>query len=291
MSVEPLHLKLQGLWVGAALGELYAKGLLNPAQPMDEATSTVQMALPQTYRLCLLAARWLKADKGDINADVWNCKRWQDALLNVLPLHFLHGADSWCAAIAHSTPPFDAPQRQTVSAVTAIIQTLEWLQRAEPPQYLLPYLLQTPSLQETTLAEGLSTVYQRLGDRRGLSPLNPQSETTPEQAMAQVLYLLLGTPEDFRLTVQRSAFAMANQPELQILLAALSGFHNGFANLPLDWRCQLKTIRWSVAMPLEEGLCTLANLCAAQWAGCYEADPGKNWSAVAIAASGQLRPR
>jgi hypothetical protein len=290
MSVEPLHLKLQGLWVGAALGELHAKGLLNPAQPMDEATSTVQIALPQTYRLCLLAARWLKADKGDINADVWNCKRWQDVLLNVLPLHFLNGET------AHSTPPSDAPQRQTVSAVTAIIQTLEWLQRAEPPQYLLSYLLQTPSLQETTLAAGLTTVYQQLGDRRGLTPLTqqsktPQNKTTPEQAIAQVLYLLLGTPEDFRLTVQRSAIAMANQPELQILLAALSGFHNGFANLPLDWRCQLKTIRWSVAMPLEEGLCTLANLCAAQWAGCYKADPGQNWSAVAIAASGQLRPR
>ncbi len=284
MKVEPLHLKLQGLWVGAALGELYAKGLLNPAQPMDEATSTVQIALPHTYRLCLLAARWLKAG-GDINADVWNCKRWQDVLLNVLPLNFLNGE------IAHSTSPSDAPQRQTVSAVTAIIQTLEWLQRAEPPQYLLSYLLQTPSLQKTTLAEGLTTVYQRLGDRRGLLLLATQNEPTPEQAMAQVLYLLLGTPEDFRLTVQRSAFAMANQPELQILLAALSGFHNGFANLPLDWRCQLKTIRWSVAMPLEEGLCTLANLCAAQWAGCYKADPGQNWSAVAIAASGQLRPR
>lgn len=284
MRVEPLHLKLQGLWVGAALGELHAKGLLNPVQPMDEATSTVQIALPQTYRLCLLAARWLKAD-GDINADVWNSKRWQDALLNVLPLYFLNGK------IASVHNPSAASQSQTIRTVTAIIQTLEWLQRAEPPQYLLSYLLQTPSLQETTLAQQLGTVYQRLSDRQGLSPLTPQRETAPEQAIAQVLYLLLSTPEDFRLTVQRSAFAIANQPECQILLAALSGFHNGFVNLPLDWRWQLKTIRWSVAMPLEEGLCTLANLCAARWAGCYEAHPAQDWSAVTITSPGQLRPR
>jgi hypothetical protein len=288
MRIEPLHLKLQGLWVGAALGELYAKGLLNQQQPMDEATSTVQIALPHTYRLCLLAARWLKIG-GDINADVWNCPRWQDALLNILPLIFLNGS------IASDHAPSDA-QPQTVSTVTAIIQTLEWLQRSKPPQYLLSYLLQTPSLQDTSLAQQLGTVYQQLSDRHSLTPLTPQndtrqSETTPEQAIAQVLYLLLGTPEDFRLTVQRSAFAITNQPELQILLAALSGFHNGFANLPLDWRWQLKTIRWSVAMPLEEGLCTLANLCAARWAGCYEAHPAQDWSAVAIAASGQLRPR
>ena len=282
MRVEPLHLKLQGLWVGAALGELYTRGLLNPAQPMDEATATVQIALPQTYRLCLLAARWLKAG-GDVNADIWHCPRWQDALLNVLPLIFLHGAASY------PSPPNALPQ--IFSTVTAITQTLEWLQRAESPQYLLSYLLQTPSLQDTNLAEQLGTVYQRLSDRQGLSSLTAQGEATPEQAIAQVLYLLLSTPEDFRLTVQRSAFAIASQPELQILLAALSGFHNGFANLPLDWRWQLKTIRWSVAMPLEEGLCTLANLCAARWAGCYESDPAQDWSAVAIAASGQLRPR
>ena len=127
MRVEPLHLKLQGLWVGAALGELHAKGLLNQGQPMDEATATAQIALPQTYRLCLLTARWLKAG-GDINADVWNCRRWQDALLNVLPLFFLNGK------IASVHPASNTPQPQTVSAVTAITQTLEWLQRAEPPQ-------------------------------------------------------------------------------------------------------------------------------------------------------------
>lgn len=290
MSVEPLHLKLQGLWVGAALGELSAKGLLNPGQPMEEATATVQMALPQTYRLCLLAARWLKVG-GDINADVWNCKRWQDALLNVLPLNFLNGADSGCAAIASAPLPPDATQRQINNTVTVIIQTLEWLQRTEPPQYLLSYLLQTPSLQDTTVAEQLGTVYQKLSDRCGLAPLTTLEETLPEQAIAQVLYLLLSTPEDFRLTVQRSAFAMANQPELQILLAALSGFHNGFSNLPFDWRWQLKDLRWSVAMPLEDGLCTLANLCASRWAGCYDAHPAQNWSAVAIAPAGQLRPR
>lgn len=284
MRVEPLHLKLQGLWVGAALGELHAKGLLNQSQPMDETALRIQSVLPHTYRLCLLAARWLKIG-GNISADVWNCPRWQDALLNVLPLIFLNGE------IASIPPFFGAPQPPIVSTVTAITQTLGWLQRAESPQYLLSYLLQTPTLQESTLVEQLGLVYQQLSDRHGLSPLTPLNTTTPEQAITQVLYLLLSTPEDFRLTVQRSAFAIANQPELQILLAALSGFHNGFANLPLDWRWQLETIRWSVAMPLEEGLCTLANLCAARWAGCYEANPAQDWSAVAIAVSGQLRPR
>ena len=68
MKTEALHLKLQGLWVGAALGELYAKGYFRKSPSVGESPITVKEALPQTYRLCLLTARWLKAP-ADINAD------------------------------------------------------------------------------------------------------------------------------------------------------------------------------------------------------------------------------
>lgn len=285
MKIDPLHLKLQGLWVGAALGELYARGKLNEAFSGGEAGLTVQEALPQTYRLCLLAARWLKSP-GDINADLWNYTRWQDSLLNALPLTFMD------PAIADSDPPANV---QAASSIFAILQTLEWLQRAEPPQYLLSYLLQTPQLQETPLAAQLGVVYQQLSDRNGILPQSfkdsPALEASPDRAIAQVLYLLLSTPEDFRLTLQRSALALPHQVELQMLLAALSGFHNGFANLPMPWRWTLKTVRWSVALPLESGLQTLGNLCAARWAGCHTSSPDLDWSAVTISPPGQLRPR
>ncbi len=285
MKIDSLHFKLQGLWVGAALGELYAKGRLNEATSGDETGLTVQEALPRTYRLCLLAACWLKGS-GDLNADLWHCPRWQDSLLNVLPLTFMD------AAITESEPPANA---QAVSSILAIIQTLEWLQRAEPPKYLLSYLLQTPKLQETPLAAQLGVVYQQLSDRSGILPQpsndNPALEASPDRALAQILYLLLSTPEDFRLTLQRSALALPHQTDLQILLAALSGFHNGFASLPTTWRWTLKTIRWSVALPLEDGLQTFGNLCAARWAGCHTPSPDQDWSAVTISPPGQLRPR
>jgi hypothetical protein len=288
MRTDALYLKLQGLWVGAALGELYAKGWLRERQQFwGENTLTVQEALPQTYRLCLLAARWLKS-AGDINHDLWYCKRWQDALLNALPLTFLY------TALADSSLPANASP-ETASSIIAVIKTLDWLQRAEPPEYLLSYLLQMPGLQETVVAETLGGVYEKLSDRRGLpirSAANESSSSwTPDDGIAQVLYLLLSTPNDFSLTVRRASLAFAHQPELQILVAALSGFHNGFLSLPLAWRFHLQSLQWSVAMPLEEGLLTLGNLCAAQWAGCYIPRPDRDWSAVAISTPGQLRPR
>ena len=181
------------------------------------------------------------------------------------------------------------------SSIIAVIKTLDWLQRAEPPEYLLSYLLQMPGLQETSLAESLGEVYERLSDRQGLSPqtaVDDASSPKPfDNGIAQVLYLLLSSPNDFCLTVRRSNLALGHQPELQILLAALSGFHNGFTQLPLVWRFGLQTLQWSVAMPLENGLQTLGNLCAAQWAGSYTPQPNQDWSKVAISASGQLRPR
>jgi hypothetical protein len=285
MKIDPLHLKLQGLWVGAALGELYAQGKLNETPSGGATGLTVQEALPKTYRLCLLAARWLKVP-GDINADLWHCARWQDSLLNALPLTFVD------TAIADSTPPPDAP---AASSILAIIRTLECLQRAEPPQYLLSYLLQTPQLQETPLADQLGAVHRQLSDRCGISPQSfkdgPVLEASPDRAIAQILYLLLSTPEDFRLTLQRSALALPHQVEAQILLAALSGFHNGFASLPTAWRYTLKTVHWSVALPLETGLQTLGNLCAARWAGCHTPSPDQDWTALTISPPGQLRPR
>jgi hypothetical protein len=285
MKTDPLHLKLQGLWVGAALGELYAQGKLNETPSGGTMGLTVQEALPRTYRLCLLAARWLKKP-GDINADLWHSPRWQDSLLNVLPLMFMY------PAIAESAPPGNTP---AISSILAILQTIEWLQRAEPPQYLLSYLLQTPQLEEPPLADQLGAVHRQLSDRCGILSQSfkdgPTLEASPDRAIAQILYLLLSTPEDFRLTLLRSALALPHQVELQMLLAALSGFHNGFANLPMPWRWTLKTIRWSVALPLESGLQTLGNLCAARWAGCHTPSPDRDWSAVTISPPGQLRPR
>ncbi|WP_404787532.1 hypothetical protein [Altericista sp. CCNU0014] len=287
MNADPLHLKLQGLWVGAALGELHAKGQLDELPPAGERDLTVREALPRTYRLCLLTARWLKGP-GDIDADLWHCTRWQDSLLNVLPLTFMY------PAIAESERSANV-QPQAASRILAVIRTLEWLQRAEPPEYLLSYLLQTPGLQETALAEQLGAVYRQLSDRSGIPPQISRDssalEANPDFAIAQVLYLLLSAPEDFRLTLQRSALALPHQPDLQILLAALSGFHNGFSNLPAPWRWTLKTLQWSVATPLEDGLQTLGNLCAARWAGCHTPSPDRDWSVVAVSPPGQLRPR
>jgi hypothetical protein len=290
MKTEALHLKLQGLWVGAALGELYAKGYFRESPSVGESPITVPItvkeALPQTYRLCLLAARWLKAP-ADINTDLWHCKQWQDSLLNALPLAFIN------STLLDSTQPSNAQRSnpETASGIIAILKTLDWLQRAEPPEYLLSYLLQSPGLQETSLSETLGEMYEQLRDRRGLPTQTTIYDWTSERAIAQLLYLLLSTPEDFCLTVRRSGLVFAHQPALQILLAALSGFHNGFTHLPTAWRWQLNTIQWSVAIPLEEGLRTLGNLCAAQWAGCHSPRPDQDWSAVAISTPGQLRPR
>jgi hypothetical protein len=177
-----------------------------------------------------------------------------------------------------------------VSAIT-VVQTLEWLLYQKDLEDLLPYLLKQPELQQTQTATQLEIVYLQLQRRGSLQSLVQQQDgmsETPGGAIAHVLYAVLSTPNDLRLTVQRSAQLLPHQPELVMLAAAFSGFRNGLTSLPLDWRWVLKTVHWDVAMPFETGLCTLAGLCAEQWAGC--AVPGISAGAV-FHSPGQLRPR
>jgi hypothetical protein len=285
-----LSTKIRGLWVGAALGELYASG--NLALPQASDGLKVRETLPKTYGLSMLVSRQMKHLIPAEEGLGLRCPRWQDVLLNAVPLTFLHpaGIQELTATLsAWSAEPSD---RERFASAIAVIQTLEWLLHQKDLEHLLPYLLNRPELQQTQTAAHLEIVRQHLHRRASLqSRVQHQDESapcTPGGAIAQVLYAVLSTPNDFRLTIQRTALLLPNQPELAMLTAALSGFQNGLTALPLDWRWVLKTLHWDVAMPFETGLYTLADLCAAQWAGCT----GSTIPAgVVFHAPGQLRPR
>jgi hypothetical protein len=281
--------QLRGLWVGTALGELYASG--NLALPHKAEGLKVRETLPKTYGLSMLASRQMKNLISKEQGFGLRCPRWQDVLLNAIPLTFLHPSGTQGLTALLSSWLAEPSDRERFVSAIVVVQTLEWLLFQKDLDHLLPYLLKRPELQQTQTAAQLEIVYSQLQRRGSLqSPGQQQNgmSKTPGWAIAHVLYAVLSTPNDFRLTVQRSAQLFPHQPELVMLAAAFSGFHNGFMALPLDWRWVLETLHWDVAMPFETGLCTLADLCAEQWAGC--ALPGSSTGAV-FHAPGQLRPR
>jgi hypothetical protein len=286
--MKPLISNLHGLWVGAALGELYANGYL--ALPCPAEHLKVRETLPKTYGLSMLASRQIKHLIPQEQAFGLRCPRWQDVLLNAVPLGFLHPAGTQGLTALLSSWLGEMSDRERFASAIVVVQTLEWLLQQQDPKHLIPYLLERSELQQTQTATQLEIAHRQLLRRANLQSIAQQNEAqgTPGWAIAQVLYTVLSTPNDFRLTVQRAALLLPNQPELIMLAAAFSGFHNGFTVLPLDWRWTLKILHWDVAMPFETGLCTLANLCAEQWAGC--AVTGLPTGTV-FHAPGQLRPR
>jgi hypothetical protein len=281
--------QLRGLWVGTALGELYASG--NLALPHKAEGLKVRETLPKTYGLSMLALRQMKNLIPKEQGFGLRCPRWQDVLLNAVPLTFLHPSGTQgLTALLNSWLAEPSDRERFISAIV-VVQTFEWLLYQKDLEDLLPYLLKRPELQQTQTAAQLEIVCRQLQYRGSLQSLVLQQDgmsKTPGGAIALALYAVLSTPNDFRLTIQRSALLLPNQPELVTLAAAFSGFHNGLAALPLNWRWVLKTLHWDVAMPFETGLCTLADLCAEQWAGC--AVSGISAGAV-FHSPGQLRPR
>jgi hypothetical protein len=281
---------IRGLWVGTALGELYARG--NLVSTHEAEGLKVRETLPKTYGLSMLASRQMKHLIPKEQGFGLRCPRWQDVLLNIIPLAFLYPTGTQGLTAILSSWSVDLSDRERFASAIAVVQALEWLLRQQDPQHLLPYLLGRPELQQTQTIAQLELVHRQLERRDGgLQSLVQSQDGTqcpPGWAIAQVLYVVLSTPNDFRLTVQRAALVLQNQPELVMLAAALSGFQNGFTALPLNWRWILKTSQWDVAMPFETALCTLGDLCAEQWAGC--AVPGMPASTV-FHFPGQLRPR
>jgi hypothetical protein len=289
--MELFSSSMRGLWVGTALGELYTSGSL--ASPQNSEL-TVGKVLPKTYGLTLLATRQIRHLVPDREAFGLRCPRWQDMLLNTVPSAFLHPAGTQGLSSTLSTWLSEPHQRERLVSALVLVQSLEWFQQRRAPADLIPFLLDLPSLQQTQTATHLETAHHHLTHQADLQSLKLQNgpdgtgQWTPGLAISRVLYAVLSTPTDFRLVVQRATLLLGGQPELVTLAAALVGFQTGLAALPLNWRRVLKTLRWDVTVPFEAGLCTLADLCAAQWAGC--ASFGVPTDAV-FHVPGQLRPR
>jgi hypothetical protein len=282
--------KLRGLWVGVALGELYATEHL--VRTFEAEKLKVRETLPKTYGLSMLASRQMKNLIPQEQGFGLRCPRWQDVLLNVVPLAFLHPAGTQGLTALLSSWSIELSDRERFASAIVVVQTLEWLLHQKALESLLPYLLKRPELQQTQTAAHLEIIQQHLHRRTSLQSLvlhqDKSAQWQPGGAIAQVLYVVLSTPNDFRLTVQRASLLLGQQPELVMLAAALSGFHNGLTALPLDWRWALKTLHWDILMPFETGLYTLADLCAGQWAGCAISGIP---AGVVFHSPGQLRPR
>jgi hypothetical protein len=288
--VVPIHLKFQGLWVGAALGELYATGLLKEQRAPELRLS---LTLSKTRELCETAAHCLNAPAANLETLILEYERSQDLLLALLPLAFLHraGIPGLSETLARGLAQSDEPEK--FASAIAITHALDWfLNPSRPPQNFIRTFLKTPDLQNTATAAQLESVQTVLTRYESFQPSleHNLSQDTLDRTIGQVFSAMLSTPDDFRLTLQRAAFWMPQQPELLMLVGALSGLHNGLRSLPLSWRLVLRTIQWDAVSSLEDRLLNLANLCAAQWAGCYTI-PSKKWSDLTIAPPGHLCPR
>lgn len=289
--MKSLQAKLQGLWVGAALGELYARTqLCLPTDPNEWVASRI---LPTVYTMGTVAEQALKT-VGDCPTKLLLPNR--DGLPNpvlvldnVLALAFAdsRGPQGLMEIFRHAQRTADpiAPFPQAI----AILQTLDWFHHRPPTPALLHALQQSPSLQNTLLGKRLDALEQVLQTHQLLPGLRPLVPPSLDEIMLQMLFCLISTPSDFALIVQRTAQRLANHPDAVTLVAGLAGFAQGLGQLPLQWRFTLQSMGWSVATPLEEQLLTFATGCGAQWAGCYR--PRWLRDGSIIAPPGQLRPR
>jgi hypothetical protein len=241
--MEPFSLKFRGLWVGMALGELYAAGQWS-GQTSVERTSL----LPITRQLCQNANRWMQPTSVDkIQAFLMERRRSHYLILEVIPLVFLHplGISGLQANLKSCLDR--GGDHDTVTDVIVVVEIL--------------------------------------------AKLMSSSESLPEWPTSDsgIAQNILKTLADFQLTVQRTTM-MYQQPEMTILSAALSGFHNGFKSLPLFWRLKLRPLQWDRENSCEDELCSLADHCMRQWAGCYGSAQSHTLGSVAIMPAGQLRP-
>ncbi|HEY9825886.1 MAG TPA: hypothetical protein V6D19_10585, partial [Stenomitos sp.] len=222
MELTPLPLKLQGLWLGAAAGELYAGGKLNPTVALTE-TLTVQDHLPQLDRLCSFTARLLKLahlfQTDQLETTLLQYRTWQELLPNLLPLYFLHplGAQGLQQALVDVARASQQPE--LFASAIALVKFLDWLQFQGAQRQLQPALAQHPALQGTEVLAACTQMFQRLDTHQTLPG---QQESTPHatssnpcpsaQVVAQILYFLLSAPAELRLAVQRAALAFPADP-------------------------------------------------------------------------------
>jgi hypothetical protein len=126
------------------------------------------------------------------------------------------------------------------------------------PEQLIPEVLTSLDLPPTGLIKGLIQAQSLQADfvsleqaRAVIAPLD-----SVESAISVGFYLYLSSPNDFRLTLMRAIRGSQYCPLTAMVAGALSGAHNGAADIPARWRS-----------PTDQALSNLANQLLAAWSG------------------------
>lgn len=158
-----------------------------------------------------------------------------------LPIALFYHEDSkelhYCLeqAMAQWHPP-------TIAGVWVISHIISLALREQPhPNQWVDQLI-TDLEPDTTIVQQLAQIQHWLEQRAGLATVQSliqeiSSEALPEfTPIVMAIYSFLSTPEDFRLSLLRTA-RMLHQPQIACAIAgAISGAYNGVGGLPIDWR-------------------------------------------------------
>lgn len=258
----PLQFRIQGLLLGAALGELYSTGLLDKA-PMPLSRSTAPIQLPHTQHL--LQTVRVELQTPEVPWALITTPSEEGLLyLNAVVFPLLYPGSPQQLLSDWSTI---APQDCAIALQTAIALS-----------YSVAVALHSPTTFPTLLHQSL--------------PFQPHP-------WLETLYRSLWrTPTDYKTSLQLTQRQSPTDSLALTLTGALSGGLNTVTDFPLGW---LATLTEQPYLPLgetswSEAIHSLSIQCLARWSGKLQSPPGgavdpHTWSSVAIASANQFRPR
>jgi hypothetical protein len=271
----PLSFRIQGLLLGAALGELFSTGHIAREGSIC-CPSKESVVLPLTTDLIQALLDGFRIPALSWTTFTESSQSWQDLSLKAIVFPLLYpGSPTQLLEEIQSERP------KTGQSGAESIQLLS---------YAVALALHTPREFSAQLSSQLE---------RPLSTVSAHPHPMASNAcIPTVLHSILQTPTDYQFSLQRSPSPISDPsltPLILTLSGAVSGSLNGILGFPLPWLTRLS------AQPCPhrdeqqtwlETLQSLSNRCVARWSGKVQT-PGResDWHRVAVALAHQFRPR
>jgi hypothetical protein len=271
----PLSFRIQGLLLGAALGELFSTGSI-VREGATCCPSKESVAFPLTTHIIQTLLDGFRIPAPSWTTFTTPSPSWQDLSLKAIVFPLLYpGSPAQLLEELRSEHP------QPGQSGTESIQLLS---------YAIALALYTPNEFSAKLSSHLE---------RPLPTVSAQPHPIASHAcILIILHSILQTPTDYQFSLQRSQ-SQISDPSLAALIltlsGAVSGSLNGILGFPLLWLTRLSAQPCPHVAGQQtwlEMLQSLSDRCVARWSGNVQTHMKESdWHRVAVALAHQFRPR
>ncbi|PPS44770.1 ADP-ribosylglycohydrolase family protein [Chroococcidiopsis sp. TS-821] len=283
--------RFRGTLLGAAVGGMLAQ-TNNPASTKDTQPNAADFTWE---RLATQVAQSL-IEQGKLSypANQIRTSHSVKVIIATLPIALFYHENE--ARLQAHLQQFVAWQNdpELVAGVLAVGYTIASSLRETSIANLIGRIIQLVAAPQLQLTQQLIQIQSLLKQRASLAKaISVLGQEDLSSAIALSLFCYLSTPEDFSLSVKRATLVSQQSP-FSSIVGALSGAHNGSANIPLPWRLALSRDRqllgtWGVQSEAE--LLRLCDALVAAWSGAYNTTIDDSIQIAAIAAPRVIRPR